>query len=107
MYLGSGINDMFFSKVTCDDVRSVPGAAEVGPNLPYHFFRVVGTLTANRIGLDILIDKLVRIQFRTVRGQEEHTDAVGLANQPALELAGAMDGMVIHDEEHLPSRMLQ
>jgi len=98
---------MFFSKVTRNDVRSVLGAAEVGPNLPHHFFQIEGTLTANCIGLDILIEKLVRIQFGTVGGQEEHTDAVGVAIQPALEFAGAMDGMAIYDEEHLAFRMPQ
>lgn len=69
------------------------------PHISYEFHFVSGALAPNRIGFDILVQKLVRVQFRAVSRQEEEADLPAMPIRPAFYGGRDMHGMSIYNEE--------
>ena len=60
-----------------------------------------GTLAADGVGLGVVVEELVGVQIRAVRGQEEKFDPPLLGFDPFLHAFGPMHGMPVDDQEHL------
>ena len=102
---------MFFIEVIPYDVGLLLATSQIAAHVPHQFGLIAGATTANRVALDVLIEDLVRIQFRTVTGQKEKADAMFLGGKPCLEFTRAMNGMTVEDQKHpvrgLPSQTLE
>ena len=87
-------------KIISDNLRSVLSASQIRPNLLQHFRLIVRALPTHRIGLDILIEKFVRIQLRTVPRQVEQPEVLSMPMNPAFDLSGTMHRMTIHNQKN-------
>ncbi len=90
-------------KVALHDVGVPLRAPEIRANRGQHLSLVPGPLAPEGVGLDILVQELVRVQVGTVAGEEEHPDPLPVDLQPALDALRPMDGVAIHDEEEAPA----
>jgi len=61
-------------KVLSDEMRLALATAEVTPKTPEHLLLVSGTPVTDRVALDVLIEKLIRIQFGAVAWKIEQPD---------------------------------
>ena len=59
---------MFFIEVVPHDVGLFLAPSQIATHVPHQFGLIAGATTANRVALDVLVEDLVRIQFRTVTG---------------------------------------
>ena len=66
-----------------------------------HFNFVGGTAFAQRIGFDVLIEQLVRVQFWTVARQLNPTQTLGMGGYEVLDRAGAMHRMTVNNQVEL------
>ena len=87
-------------KIISDNLRSVLSASQIRPNLLQHFRLIVRALPTHRIGLDVLIEKFVRIQLRTVPRQVEQPEVLSMPMNPAFDLSGTMHRMTIHNQKN-------
>ena len=55
-----------------------------------------------RVGLDIVVQQLHRVQLRAVAGQNVQLDLVGVASQPGTDQPGPVYRMASHDQVDLP-----
>ena len=53
------------------------------------------------MSLDVVVQVLVRVAFKTVGRQVEQLDLVRVLGYPLLDLVGSMHRMAVHDEKHL------
>ena len=87
-------------EIISDNLRSVLSTSQIRPNLLHHFRQIVRALPTYRIRLDVLIEKFVRIQLRTVPRQVEQPEVLSMSMNPALDLFGTMHRMTIHNQEY-------
>jgi len=81
-------------------------ASQIRPHSAHHFRLILWALLTHRIGLDILVQKLVRIQLRAVAGQVEQPNLFPALVYPMLGASGPMHRMAIHNQKHLPRILL-
>ena len=86
-------------KIIFDNLRSTLRTSQVRPNLAHHFRLILRAISTYCISLDILIEKFVRIQLRTVPRQEEQPNSFSMPIYPAFDLSGTMDRMAIHNQK--------
>ena len=98
---------MFFLEVLLDNVRLALAASKVASEALYHLRLIPRAASANRIGLHILVEQLIRIQFGTVAWQEEYPYSVGVLVQPALQLCRPMDRVAVDNEVHSSLNLAQ
>jgi len=91
---------MSLAEVRTDDIGSLLSAPQVRPNHLHQIFQIGRPLSSQCIALDVLVQKLIRIQLRTVRRKPEHFDRVSVLTQPALDSPRPVNGMAINDQEH-------
>ena len=88
-------------KIIFDNLRLMLRTSQIRPNLPHHFRLVLGTISTYCIGLDILIEKFVRIQLRTVSRKVEQLNSFSIPIHPAFDLSGTMNRMTIYNQKNL------
>ena len=98
-YLCCRITNVLMFKIISNNLRSVLSTSQIRPNLLQHFRLIVRALPAHRIGLDVLIEKFVRIQLRTVPRQVEQPEVFSMPMNPAFDLSGTMHRMTIHNQK--------
>lgn len=64
-----------------------------------------GALTPDRVGLDVLVEEFIGVEFRTVAVQEEQPHLVPMAPHPALHPRCHMYGMLVDDQKDRAPRM--
>src|SRR5258708_7391636 len=74
---------------------------EVSTNVVHHLLDVDGTHTAQRVGLHILVQQFIGIQFRTVRRQEENPDLLTVLCQPTSHRSRLVHRVTIYNQKHL------
>ena len=96
------IANILMLEIISDNLRSVLSTSQIRPNLLHHFRLIFRALPTHRIGLDVLIEKFVRIQLRTVPRQVEQPEVLSMPMNPAFDLSGTMHRMTIHNQKDLP-----
>ena len=96
--------NVFMFKIIFDNLRSMLRTSQIRPNLPHHFRLVLRTISTYCIGLDILIEKFVRIQLRTVSRKVEQLNSFSIPIHPAFDLSGTMNRMTIYNQKNLLPR---
>ena len=94
-------------EVTLDDVGSALGVAEIVFEIGDQFRFAGGALAADGVGLDVVVQVLVGVQFGAVARQEEQADPTPVGVQPVARRRRAMHRMPIHDQEHAPPPLTQ
>src|SRR6266545_3785535 len=62
-----------------------------------------GAAAAERVGLDVLVQELGRVELRAVAGQELQLDQLGARGDPGADLLGAVHRMPVEDQDDLLS----
>jgi len=71
--------------------------------IPRQATKVHGTDTAECVGLHVLVQQFIGIQFRTVRRQAENPDLLRVLGQPAAHRSRLVYRVAIHDQKYFPS----
>jgi len=87
--------------------RSSLHTSQVRTDLPHHLRPILRPLPADGIGLDILIQILVRIQIRAVPRQKKQLNPTFLPGHPPIHGLGEMDWMTVDDQEDRPIHLTQ
>ena len=90
---------MFCLKVTSDQRAVGLGRTEVSPDIADHLLSIRRTGSTDRVGLDILIEVFVGVEFGTVARQEVDAQLLAAGLEPAERGLGHMHRMVVDDEE--------
>lgn len=98
-----GIADVWMQKVVLDFVRLPLCAPEIVAHISDEFPFASRALPPHRIGRHILVQELVRVEFRTVSWQEEKGDLPLVLCRPALHSGSPLHRMPIDNKEGLPS----
>jgi len=77
---------MFFSEIVFYFYGLFLSAAKKAADGAHHLILAMGAFSAHGIRFDILIQHLVRIQFRTVAGKEKQVETPFLFLPPSLSL---------------------
>jgi hypothetical protein len=72
-----------------------------------HFLSVQRAGAAHGVGLDVLIEILVRIELRAVAGQKVNAQDIAMAFEPAGRGFGHMHRMAVDDQENFPPVLAQ
>ena len=99
------IGNILMLEIISDSLGAVLSTSQIRPDLLHHFRLSVRALPPHRIRLDVLIEKFVRIQLRTVPRQVEQPEVLSMPMNPAFDLSGTMHRMTIHNQKYL-SRVL-
>jgi len=103
----SCISDARGLEVVLDDARLPLRASEVGANGVRHLPEIPGTLAPHRVGLDVLIQKLVGVEIGAVPWEPEDADAISSLREPSLDVPRPVHGMTINDQEDRTLRVAQ
>lgn len=76
-------------------------AMQVSPQGLFEFGRVTRSLLAHCIGLDVLVQELVRIALGSVRGQIEQLEFIPMLGYPLSNPMRPMYGMAVYYQKHL------
>ncbi len=93
---------MAFTKVVLHQLGSGLCDPKVRANVVHHFLDVYRTDTAQGVGLHILVQQFIGIQFRTVRRQAEYPNLLSVLGQPTADRSRLVYRMAIHNQKHLP-----
>ena len=88
---------MLLLEVSFYQVRLALPVPQVASNVPDQFLFSARSVPAHGIAFDILIDPLVRVQFRTVARQRDQPDLASLLTHPVFDGMAAMNRMTIDD----------
>ena len=69
---------MFFLEQVANHVRLLLSTMQVASDVPDHFLFAGRTALAQRVGLHVLIQQLVRVQLGAVARQSDQTQAIGV-----------------------------
>ena len=96
-----GITDIRMKEEVLNFVRFPLCAPEVAAHVSHEFHFVSWALAPYCVGLDIVVQEFVRVEFRAVSWQEEKADMRPPLCHPPLHRGGQMYRMSIHNEENL------
>src|SRR5579872_4985757 len=91
---------MAFTKVVLPQSGPSLSDVQVGAQVTHHLVDICRTDAAEGVGLYILVQQLIRIQFRTVRGQAEYPDLFSALGEPAAHRSRLVHRMAIDNEKH-------
>ena len=94
---------MSFAKIALHQLRPGLCDPQVRAKVAHHFLDVHGTDTAECVGLHVLVQQFIGIQFRTVRRQAENPDLLRVLGQPAAHRSRLVYRVAIHDQKYFPS----
>ena len=100
-----GVEDFRMTEVGPHLWGTALGTPQVTPHIAHHLGLGARTPPSQRVGLDILIEQLVRIEVRAVARQEKEANLPPMACQPSFHTPGHMHRMPVHDEKDCASRM--
>ena len=89
------------SEEPLDDFWPLLTALEVCAYLVDHLAQVPRPTTANRVGLNVMVEQLDQVQIGAAAGQEMRLDPLGVFGTRFLDELGAMRGMSVHDQVDL------
>ena len=98
---------MLFFKIAFHDVGLLLRAAEIRADVGDHLGLMAGATPAQGVALDVLVEKFVRVQLRTVARKKEEVDVTATFLNPALHLLRLVHRMAVGDQEDLSPRMPQ
>ena len=99
------IANMFFLKIGPDNIRHFLRAPQVTSNIRRQIGLINGSSPPYCIGLDILVQQLIGVQFRAVRRKEVHPQILLLPLKPTGRLACLVCRVLIHDQDYLPANL--
>ncbi len=102
MLTSGSIRDIWMMKIVLDLAGLSLRTPEIVPNVFYKFFFVSWALSPYRIGLDILVEQFIRVEFRTVSWQEKEADLLLVARDPTICSGRHMHRMLIHNQKGFP-----
>lgn len=85
-------------------VWSVLGTPKEPSDVAYHFPLIPRTLPPYRVGLDVLVEQFVRVELRTVSGQEVNSE-LSVPSYPLYRFLRNMNGVPVDDQKD-PARVL-
>ena len=85
-------------------VGAALGTPQVTSHVSHHLRFVARTPPPDRVGLDVLIEQLVRIEIRAVAGQEHEANLPPMACHPLFDAMGRVDRMLVNDEKDFAAR---
>ena len=88
-----------------DNLRAMLSTSQIRSNPLHHIRLIFRTLPTHRIGLDVLVEKLVRIQLWTVTRQVEQPNLLLVSVYPTFDLFGTMNRMTVHNQKYLPQTL--
>src|SRR5579872_5568126 len=91
---------MAFTKVVLPQSGPSLSDVQVGAQVTHHLVDIWRTDAAEGVGLYILVQQLIRIQFRTVRGQAEYPDLFSALGEPAAHRSRLVHRMAIEIQKH-------
>ena len=92
---------MLFLEQVPNDMRLLLAAMEMAAQAGNHL-RLVGWPTlAQGVGLDVLVEQFVRVQFRAVAGQPDQAQSLGVFSDELLCRRRPMHRVSIHDQVEL------
>jgi hypothetical protein len=80
------------------------GTPQVTSHVSHHLSFVARTPPPDRVGLDVLIEQLIRIEIRAVAGQENEANLPPMACHPLFDAMGRVDRMLVNDEKDFAAR---
>ena len=101
-----GISDMFLKKIIPYFLRSFLLPAEESSDIFYQFFLVPRPLSAQGIRFHVLVQQLIRIQFRTISGQVKDRERTPVLGNPSANTPGTMRRVTVDNQEYLPVVLL-
>ena len=104
-YTSCGVADFWVTEVGSHFFGSTLGAPQVTSHVYHHLRFVAGAPPPNGVGLDVLIEQLVRIEIGAVAGQEEKTNLPSMAGQPSFYSDGFMDRVFVDDKKDFASSL--
>lgn len=80
----------------------------VTPYIPHQLFLVARHFVAHRVGLEVIIHILIRVQFRTVGRNVAKLNLAGnlFAGQPVFHHTALVGRMAVDNQEYLPAPVL-
>ena len=92
---------MLFLEQIPNDLRLLLAAMEMAAQAGDHL-RLVGRSTlAQGVGLDVLVEQLVGVQFGAVAGQPDQAQSLGVFSDELLRRRRPMHRVPIHDQVEL------
>lgn len=104
-YTLCGVTDFRMPEISLHLLRLALGAPQVTSHIPDHLRLVAWTPAPNCVGLDILVEQLVRVEIRAVAGKEKEVNLPSVASQPSLDTAGCMNWMLVDNEKDFAPSM--
>ena len=89
---------MFPLKIVGDDVRFALAAPEVASDFAHQLCVITRPLTAQSIAFDILVEQFIRVQLRTITGQEDQPNPLLIVLDPVFHLVRAVDRVTVNNE---------
>ena len=93
-------------KVAHDHRRVIPAAVQITPQVSHQLRLGARPFSPNSIGLNILVKHLVRVQIRTVGGEEKHLYPRTMSIQPVADRLAPVHRVPIDDQKNLSLGML-
>jgi hypothetical protein len=88
-------------KIAFDKIGTALSTAKIASDIRNHFLLIMWPMSADGIALDVLSEKLVRVEFRTVRWKIHSTNMIGICLQPSADALCTVYGMIVNDQIHL------
>lgn len=98
---------MFFLEQIADDRGLLLPAVQVAAHGLDHFALVGRAALAQRIGLDILIEQLVRVELGAIARQQYQAQLRRVGLHKALDDARLVNRMAVHDQTDLARDLLE
>src|SRR3984885_7895 len=93
---------MAFTKVVLHQSGPSLSDPQVGAHVTHHLVDIRRTDAAECVCLYILVQQLIRIQFRTVRRQAENSDLCSAPGEPAAHRSRLVHWVAIDNEKYFP-----
>lgn len=100
-FCSSGIANMLFLKRMSNDMRPPLTAVEMAAQAGNHFSLVGRPTHPQNVGLDVLVEELVGVQFGAVAGQPNQAQRPGAISDELLRRRRPMHRVSIHDQIEL------
>src|SRR5579875_1713046 len=76
--------------------------SQIPPDRVDHLALMPGATTPYRVGRDVMVGKLIRIEIGTISREREEADLLGVTVHPVSDLRGPVHGVFVHDQEDSP-----
>lgn len=92
---------MLAVEVAFDEVRSLLTAAQISQQVFLQLVDIRSAFSSNGVGLDVLVEKFIRVEFGAVGWKREEFDSVGVRFDPRLHLLRLVNRVTVKNQKDL------